>query len=87
MTKAFVAVRNVDEETFRKFKAFTIAERMKLGGALTLAMRRLLEEKMKRRKENLKKASALLKIKPTDFGPGSEHLSEQIDEILYGMKK
>lgn len=46
-----------------------------------------LKERIRKRKENLKKVQVLLKMKPLDFGPGSEHLSEQVDEILYGMKR
>ena len=49
MTKTFIAVRDVDEETFRKFKAMSVEERMKLGVALTIAMKYLLEKKKKRK--------------------------------------
>jgi len=37
--KTNIAVREIDEEVFRKFKAKTIDEDMKLGEALTLAMK------------------------------------------------
>ncbi len=88
MEKIFIGVREVDKEIFERYKALALARRMKLGAALTLAMKKMLDNsKINHKKENLKKAQALLKMKPIDFGPGSEHLSEQIDEILYGLKK
>jgi predicted CopG family antitoxin len=39
-----------------------------------------------RGKDTLRKKDPrkLLKIKPIDFGPGSENLSTEIDEVLYG---
>ena len=45
MKKTFIAVRDVDEETFRKFKSLTSEERMKLGVALTIAMQDWIESK------------------------------------------
>ena len=85
MAKTFISVRDVDEETFRKFKSLAIAERLKIGAALTHAMQRQLEGR-KKKEYNWKAVEALVKSKPLDFGPGNEHLSEQIDEIVYGLK-
>jgi len=87
MAKTFISVRDVDEETFRKFRARAIAERKKIGDALTALMMRYLKEKEKRKDEHWKKVRALADAKPLNFSPGNERLSEQVDEILYEWKK
>jgi len=81
MEKTFIAVRDVDKEAFRKFRAMSVAERLKLGEALTIAMKRLIEEKEKRKTNS---AKILLTLKPFDFGAGNEKLSKEVDRILYG---
>ncbi len=73
-----ITVRDVDENVFREFKAETSRRGIKLGTAITLAMMRFKCE-MKTRKK-------LTDFKPTSWGKGTEHLSEQIDDILYGEK-
>ena len=40
MEKTFIGVRDVDEEIFRKFRALSVREKMKLGDALSLAMKK-----------------------------------------------
>ncbi len=87
MTKTFISVRDVDEETFRKFRALAIAERKKLGDTLTTLMRKYVKYRNKGREEHWKKVRALAEAKPLNFSPGNERLSEQVDEILYGWKK
>jgi len=82
MGKTFIGVRGVDEETFRKFRAKAIEEKMRLGLALTLAMKNLLEEKKKSKQiqfnpKNLMKITGLIKTKE------KVKWSEEIDEILY----
>jgi hypothetical protein len=77
-----IAVREVDKEVFRKFKAKTIEEDMKLGETLTLAMKFWLIQKSKRANPK-----TLLEIKPFDWGKENENASERIDEFLYGKKK
>lgn len=81
MEKTFIAVRDVDREEFRKFKAISIRERLKLGEALTIAMRRFIEERVGRKNKGVK---PLLMLKPFDFGEGSERLSKEVEKILYG---
>ena len=83
MGKTFISVRDVDEETFRKFRARAIENRLNLGEALTLAMKELIERKKREISPNPKN---ILKLKPVRFGKGNERLSEEIDEILYGGK-
>jgi len=85
MKKTFIAVRDVDEETFQKFKEASMKERMKLGIALTLAMKTWLKERLIKEKKK-KGIKHLLEIEPFDWGPGTESISQDIDEILYGGK-
>jgi len=82
--KTTIAVRDVDEETFRKFRALSIEERMKLGDAITIAMRKMIREKETKKKSDPKN---LLKIKPIKVGKKKVRWSEEIDEVLYGWKK
>ncbi|MAG01822.1 hypothetical protein CMI42_00645 [Candidatus Pacearchaeota archaeon] len=87
MANTFIGVREVDEEIFHKFKAKTVEERMNLGYALTLAMKKwLTEEKNKNDsgEEKLNGVRQLLKIKPFSFGKNTSQLSNEIDDILYG---
>jgi hypothetical protein len=84
MGKRFIGVREVDEETFRKFRALAIAKRVKVGEALTRAMREFLEEE--KLNKNKPDPSALLKIKPIKIGKKVKW-SEEIDEFLYGLEK
>ena len=79
MKKTFIGVREVDEETFRKFRAKAVQEKLRLGYALTLAMEKWLEKDGNKEK-NLKN---LLKIKPVRLGDKEVRLSEEIDNILY----
>ena len=84
MGETFIAVRDVDEETYRKFKASSVKNRLKLGKALTKAMEYYLEEqenkKIKPHPKNLLKISGIIKTKE------KVRWSEEIDEILYGGK-
>ncbi len=82
--KELFAIRGIDEETYIKFRERAIAKRLRVGEALTLAMKEWLEKEEKREKINPKN---LLKLKPFDWGPGTERTSEEIDEILYGGKR
>ncbi len=84
MTKTFIAARDVDEETFRKFRAMSVEERMKLGDALTVAMKYWIErEKSKKSKPDQKN---LLKMTSIKVGKKKVRWSEEIDEFLYGSK-
>ncbi|MBS3053459.1 MAG: hypothetical protein J4469_03060 [Candidatus Aenigmarchaeota archaeon] len=79
-----VAIRDLDEETFRKFRAVAIEERMKVGDAMTIAMKKWIEEEKMKNKPNIKN---LLKIKPIRMGKKKVRWSEEIDEFLYGLGK
>lgn len=78
------AIRGIEEDTYMKFREKVLAERMKVGQALTLAMK----DWLKKEKENKKiDPKNLLKMKPFDWGKGTEKTSKEIDEILYGNKR
>lgn len=79
-----IAIRGVDEEIFRKFRARTIEERMKVGEALTLAMREWMKKEGRKKKidpKNLLKITGIIKTKK------KVKWSEEIDQFLYGLKK
>jgi len=82
--KELFAIRGLDEEIYVKFREKAIAKRLRVGEALTLAMKDWLEKEENRKKVN---PNNLLKIKPFDWGPGTEKTSREIDEILYGGKR
>ncbi|MEM7825191.1 MAG: hypothetical protein QXO27_04430 [Candidatus Aenigmatarchaeota archaeon] len=86
MRKELIAVRGIDEDILRKFRARTIEERMKMGEALNLAMKRWVEERKKEDEtkpdpRNLLKISGIIKTKK------KVKWSEKIDEFLYGLEK
>ena len=72
-----VSIKDVDENIFREFKAESVREGLKIGKALTLAMRLMLEKMEKKPKMRF------LDLKPKDWGRGTERISEEIDTILY----
>jgi hypothetical protein len=81
MEKTFVGIRDVDEETFRKFRSLAIERKMKIGEALSLAMKKMMNDKNKEGKKKI----GIINIKPLDFGKGTENSSEEIDKIIYGV--
>jgi len=82
MEKTFIGVRDVDEEIFRKFRALSVREKMKLGDALSLAMKKTLEEK-----ENRFDSKNLLKIRGIIKTKKGVRWSEEIDNFLYGASE
>ena len=88
MTKKMIAVRDVDEDTFRKFKAAAAGENMNIGNALTVAMGQWAERKKTKAMPNPKNLLKIKgRIKPFSWGRGTVNTSKEIDEILYGSKK
>ena len=81
MSKTLVAVRDVDEDMFRRFRAAAVEERMKAGDALTSAMELWVKKRME---EKIKKPSGIRKIKPVSIGGKKVSWSGEIDETLYG---
>ncbi|MBS3175024.1 hypothetical protein J4440_04045 [Candidatus Woesearchaeota archaeon] len=77
--KTQITVKEVDKKIFQELKAEAIKRKLNVGTALTLAMQNWLSSLRKKKKD-------LLDLKPSDWGPGTERLSEQIDEVIYGEK-
>ncbi len=72
-----VSVKNIEEHVFREFKAESVREGLKIGKALTLAMKLWLEARV--RKPRL----SLLHLKPQKWGKGTERTSEEVDAVAY----
>lgn len=72
-----VSVRNVDENLFKEFSIEAKRRDRAVGEAVTEAMKLWLHEQPAR-------IMRLKDIKPWDFGPGTEDISQNIDEIAYG---
>lgn len=53
---------------------------MKIRHVLNRAMEKMLQDK---NNNLIKNQTGILKIKPFDFGKGTENSSEEIDKILY----
>jgi len=68
-----ITVRNVDTEIFREFKSDATRRGIVLGAALNLAMEKFMSSKKKN----------FMSLKPFSWGKGTEHLSKEVDEILY----
>ncbi len=80
MTNADITIRNVNVDVLQDFKAEAVREKKTFGKALAEALLLWLQS----RKAHKRQKSSLLNIKPVDFGQGTEHLSENIDNELYG---
>ena len=75
---AIITVRDVDKSVWKGFKLRAIRENLPLGKALSLALEGWIYPQQR-------KGKGFLDGGPIDFvGPDVEHLSEQIDEVLYG---
>ncbi|MHB8603158.1 MAG: hypothetical protein ACYC6W_11465 [Nitrosotalea sp.] len=83
MKKNMITVRDVDEEVLRKFKTMITSDKMKMGQALTHAMKDWMKHKEQSEKMD---STQLLRAKPFDWGKGTEKTSMEIDDILYLRK-
>jgi len=72
-----VSVKDVEDQTFREFKAESVREGLKIGKALTLAMKLWLEKGTK------KPRVSLLELRPKRWGKGTELTSGEIDKVAY----
>ena len=82
MGKTFLGVRDVDEEELRRFKAFAVEEKVRLGEAITRAMKIYRSEVKIRKKKN--DPRNLLKLTGIITTKEKVRWSEEIDDILYG---
>lgn len=71
-----LSVRDVDERTFKKFKAWAAEGDMPIGKALTLAMDQIISWRDPKVK--------LTDFKPLNLGKNARHLSQEVDKVLYG---
>ena len=87
MDKITIGVRDVDEDTFRKFKAWAVNKKLNLGKALSEAIKNYIEntENLNKKKEE-DALKELKNLKPIKVGKKKVRWSEEIDEILYGGK-
>ncbi|MFA4820007.1 MAG: hypothetical protein WC613_03570 [Candidatus Aenigmatarchaeota archaeon] len=75
------AIRDLDEETFRKLRAVAVEENMKVGDVMNNAMKKWLAEKEKRKEHDSRFLIEICGI----IKPGKKvRWSEEVDEILYG---
>ncbi len=76
-------IRNIDPKAYRRLKSRAALEGRPIGSVVTDAIRLYLGEfELPKRRKGRKKGLADLPV--FDFGPGSEHLSEHLDDFLYG---
>jgi len=81
VTSVNVTIRGLDESVYRRFKAKAVEEGLKIGEALTQAMRVWMEQRGGRPR------ARLLDIRPFDWGEGTEKASTEIDKIVYGERE
>lgn len=74
-----VSIRGLNDTLFKELKAEAAREGLSIGQAISLAVSGWLASK-----HSNKNKLRFLDLKPIDFGPGSEHSSEDIDKVLYG---
>jgi plasmid stability protein len=71
-------IRELDDDLYRQAKAKAALMGISIGRAMNEAMRKWISEGSEAKK------GSILDLKPARFGKGSEHLSEEIDKVLYG---
>ncbi|MFQ6129116.1 MAG: hypothetical protein ACE5QW_09480 [Thermoplasmata archaeon] len=71
-------IRGLDEETYRKTKAKAALLGLSVGQAVNDALRKWVAESEER------PTRSILDMEPVPLGKGTERLSEEIDEIVYG---
>jgi plasmid stability protein len=72
-------VRNLDERAYRELKARAALEGRPIGEALSDAIRVYLKSTPPPQRDG-----SLAELVPEEYPPGNEHLSEEIDAVVYG---
>jgi plasmid stability protein len=72
-------IRNLDERLYRELKARAARAGKTMGEVVNEAMGAYLGRPL-----NLPKRRSLADLRPEDFPPGNERLSDEIDSIVYG---
>lgn len=73
-------IRGIDAIVYREAKAEAARRSMPMGKVVSEALRLWLDAVATR----FRKKKKLCDLKPVDFGPGNENLSQEIDKVLYG---
>ena len=76
MAKMTVTIRDVDADLFKDLKVFATQNDINLAGALNVAVSSYLSLN--------RKVNKFTMLKPIKGGKGTERVSEQVDEIMYG---
>ena len=74
-------IRNIDKEVYRRIKARAAVAGRTVGDVLNDAMRLYLAQP-----EMREKRGSLRDLRPETYPEGTEGLSDQIDEIVYGAR-
>jgi plasmid stability protein len=80
--KMDTTVRNLDEQAYRALRARAVLEGRTVGDLITEAIRGYLV-----RATNLQKRGSLRALKPEPFPAGNEHLTSEIDSVVYGISQ
>ena len=75
-------IRNLDENAYRALRARAVMQGRNVGDLLNEAMRAYLARVSVNRGR-----STLRALKPEPFPEGNEHLSQEIDTIVYGDRQ
>ena len=73
-------IRNLEERAYRALKARAAAEGKTIGAAASEAMLAYSGWPW-----NVPKTGSLRDLRPRPFGKGNERLSEEIDQVVYGI--
>jgi plasmid stability protein len=75
-------VRNLDESSYRALRARAVLEGRTVGDLMNDAIRAYLA-----RTDVQRRKSSLRMLEPEPFPEGNEHLSSEIDSIVYGESR
>lgn len=75
-------IRNLDRAAYRALKARAALEGRTIGAAMNQAIRAWLA-----RPDPGRKTASFFDLKPEDFGDGNERLSEEVDVVVYGVRR
>ena len=75
-------IRNLDDQVYRALRARAVLEGRTVGTLINEAIRSYLASVPVRQP-----TSSLAALQPEPYPEGSEHLSNQIDDIVYGERR
>lgn len=73
-------IRNLDDDAYRALKAFAASQGLTVGDALNKIIRAYV-----RGPNAWPKTGRITDLPSFDWGPGSEHVTDEIDSIVYGI--